>query len=115
MAKKFIGEITFTIGHYGDYDRQVGDWNFPRTQDICVILQAEKKQTFKMMDTFSVENLEKFVNEYKDGALKPYIKSEPLPIGNKKPVKVCQYSVSCVFVFFFIFLKAVICDLSNES
>lgn len=88
VAKKFIGEITFTIGHYGDYDRQVGDWNFPRTQDICVILQAEKKQTFKMMDTFSVENLEKFVNEYKDGALKPYIKSEPLPIGNKKPVKV---------------------------
>lgn len=66
-----------------------------------------------MMDTFSVENLEKFVNEYKDGALKPYIKSEPLPIGNKKPVKVYETSVSFIFTFTFFRKQIFVISVMN--
>ena len=37
----------------------------------------------------SVENLEKFVNDFLDGKVKPYLKSEPVPEDNDGPVKVC--------------------------
>lgn len=37
---------------------------------------------------FSVETFKVFLQEYFDGALKPYIKSEPIPESNDKPVKV---------------------------
>ena len=37
---------------------------------------------------FSVETFKVFLQEYFDGALKPYIKSEPVPESNDKPVKV---------------------------
>ena len=36
----------------------------------------------------SVENLEKFVNDFLDGKIKPYLKSEPIPEDNSGPVKV---------------------------
>lgn len=40
------------------------------------------------MVIFSVETFRVFLQEYFDGALKPYIKSEPIPESNDKPVKV---------------------------
>ena len=44
---------------------------------------------------FSVENFKVFLQEYFDGALKPYIKSEPVPESNDKPVKVTCESLLC--------------------
>lgn len=41
-----------------------------------------------MVYFFSVETFKAFLQEYFDGALKPYIKSEPIPESNVKPVKV---------------------------
>ena len=41
-----------------------------------------------MTEKFSVDALNNFVNEFKDGKLKPYIKSEPIPEDNDGPVKV---------------------------
>ena len=38
---------------------------------------------------FSVEAFEKFVKDFLDGKLKPYLKSEPVPEDNDGPVKVC--------------------------
>ena len=40
-------------------------------------------------DKFDVANLEKFVVEFKEEKLKPFIKSEPIPENNDGPVKVC--------------------------
>lgn len=37
---------------------------------------------------FSVDTFKAFLQEYFDGALKPYIKSEAVPESNDKPVKV---------------------------
>ena len=41
-----------------------------------------------MEDDFSVDALEKFVNDYKDGKLEPFLKSEDVPASQDKPVKV---------------------------
>lgn len=37
---------------------------------------------------YSVENLEKFVRDFQDDLLEPYIKSEAIPEDNTAPVKV---------------------------
>ena len=47
---------------------------------------------------FSVDNLEKFTNNFLDGKLKPYIKSEPVPESNDEPVKVSCLSFHLVFM-----------------
>jgi len=41
-----------------------------------------------MADEFSMDNLEKFVNDFLDGKVEPYLKSEPVPEDNDGPVKV---------------------------
>uniref|UniRef100_A0A1B6EZ91 protein disulfide-isomerase n=1 Tax=Cuerna arida TaxID=1464854 RepID=A0A1B6EZ91_9HEMI len=37
---------------------------------------------------YCVENFEKFLNDFKNGNLEPYLKSEPVPEDNSGPVKV---------------------------
>lgn len=37
---------------------------------------------------FRMDTLEAFVNDFLDGKLKPYLKSEPIPESNDEPVKV---------------------------
>ena len=37
---------------------------------------------------FSMDNLEKFINDFLDDKLEPYLKSEPVPASNDEPVKV---------------------------
>ena len=39
----------------------------------------------------SVDNLRAFVQQYLDGELEIYVKSEPIPEDNSGPVKVCTY------------------------
>lgn len=38
-----------------------------------------------------MDNLEKFVNDFLDGKLEPYLKSEPVPASNDEPVKVRSF------------------------
>lgn len=89
VAKKFIGDVTFAVAAKTDFKRQISDWGFDEAKDsVHVVVHNEKSQVFKMEDTFSVDNLEKFVNEFKSGNLKAYVKSEPTPETNDGPVKV---------------------------
>lgn len=70
----------------------MSDWGLPEGKDtIYAVGQDAKGQNFRMTDSFekfNVDNLEKFTNEFKDGSLKPYIKSEAIPESNDGPVKV---------------------------
>lgn len=70
----------------------MSDWGLPEGKDaIHAVGHDTKGQQFRMIDgyeKFSVDTLEKFTNEFKDGSLKPYIKSEPIPESNDGPVKV---------------------------
>ena len=42
----------------------------------------------------SMDNLEKFINDFLDGKIEPYLKSEPIPEDNDEYVKV-KYVVLC--------------------
>ncbi|XP_065060543.1 protein disulfide-isomerase A3-like [Rhopilema esculentum] len=90
IAKKFKGKpISFAIANKGEYTRQIDDWKLDQTQDVLVAAKNAQGEVFLLKDEpFSVANLEKFVNDFVDGKLKPYIKSEPIPENNDGPVKV---------------------------
>ena len=90
VAKKFIGEISFSIADKKEYSRAMDDWSFKDKDAVNVVARNEKGQIFRMTEKFAVDSLESFVNEFKDGKIKPYIKSEPVPEDNDGPVKVKQ-------------------------
>ena len=91
VAKKFAREINFAFGARSDYTKQLSDLGFDTVEtniDPNTVAFDTKGLKYKMTADFSVENLEKFTNEFKNKELKPYIKSEPLPVENNGPVKV---------------------------
>lgn len=88
IAKKFIAQINFAIAAKSDFSRQISDWGFKDDDEVKVAARNAKGEVFLMTDDFSVDNLEKFVNEFKDNKLEPYIKSEDIPENNDGPVKV---------------------------
>ena len=54
--------------------------------------------TILSFSSHSVDNLKAFVQQYLDGELEIYVKSEPIPEDNSGPVKVCVLfllGVSC--------------------
>merc|ERR1712034_303499 len=65
----------------------MGGW---KTEDdgVHAIAFDHARNTYKMTEKFSVENLETFATEFLAGKLKPYVKSEPVPESNDEPVKV---------------------------
>jgi len=88
VAKKFKGEINFGIAAKSDFDRQMNDYGFMDKDEVNAVALNSKGLVFKMADKFDVPNFEKFVNEFKNGDLKAYVKSEPIPENNDGPVKV---------------------------
>jgi len=88
VAKKLKGEITFAVAAKADYQAKMNDWAFNVDDESVHAIGFKNSQIFKMTDDFSVDNLEKFANDFKDGKLKPFIKSEPVPENNDGPVKV---------------------------
>ncbi|XP_062516317.1 protein disulfide-isomerase A3-like [Corticium candelabrum] len=53
---------------------------------VTVVDANDKK--YRMDGDFSVDNFRAFVQQYLDGGVEPYIKSEPIPETNDDPVKV---------------------------
>ncbi|KAJ7384503.1 Protein disulfide-isomerase A3 [Desmophyllum pertusum] len=56
--------------------------------DPVAAIKSDDGSKYVMKKDFSVDNFKAFLNEYFDGELKPYIKSEPVPENNDGPVKV---------------------------
>jgi len=89
VAKKFVDKVTFAVAAKQDFQRQIDDWGFSGTSDDMVVAATNgKKQVFLMQGKWSVDGMEKFVNEFLAGSIEPYIKSEPVPENNDGPVKV---------------------------
>merc|ERR1711953_153266 len=88
VAKKFP-EVTFAIAAKSDYNNKMTDWGWKADDDgVHAVAFDAKKNTYKMTEKFSADNLQQFVTEFASGSLKPYIKSEPIPEDNTGPVKV---------------------------
>jgi len=91
VAKKFVGKMTFAVASKQDFAGQLQEMDISvDSEDLNVVIFNEKGQKFRMdpKTTFSMEVLEKFVQDYLDGKLEPYLKSEDVPADNSGPVKV---------------------------
>ena len=58
--------------------------------------------TILSFSSHSVDNLKAFVQQYLDGELEIYVKSEPIPEDNSGPVKVCMYTYN-IFIECFVY------------
>ncbi|XP_050423081.1 protein disulfide-isomerase A3 [Adelges cooleyi] len=89
VAKSVKG-VTFAINNKDDFQHEINEYGLDFVSDNKPIVLARSldNKKFIMKDEFSVENLEKFVKDFQNGDLEPYIKSEPIPEDNSTPVKV---------------------------
>jgi len=89
VAKKLKDQVTFAIAAKDDYKNKINDWGWESDDDgVHAMAFNAKKMSYKMGEKFSVDNLETFAKEFLDDKLEPYMKSEPIPDANDKPVKV---------------------------
>ncbi len=73
----------------------------PLTKDL--VLSSKKNQSFFVCSRDG-KALEKFLQDYFDGNLKRYLKSEPIPENNDGPVKVCQAILFLYIFYLFIYI-----------
>jgi protein disulfide-isomerase A3 len=89
VAKEWEGKINFAVSAKDDFQHELNEYGYDYVGDKPLILaRDEKNQKFIMKDEFSVENLQSFVHDLEEGALEPYVKSEPIPEKNDGPVVV---------------------------
>ncbi|XP_075414890.1 protein disulfide-isomerase A4 isoform X2 [Tenrec ecaudatus] len=89
VAKDFP-EYTFALADEEDYAAEVKDLGLGESgEDINAAVLDEGGRRFAMEPTeFDADALREFVMDFKEGKLKPVIKSQPVPRNNKGPVKV---------------------------
>ena len=88
-AKEFKDRLTFAVSDRSSLSHEMGALGFEHTpKDVVVGLYDAKGQKYAMEQDFSVDNLKAFAQEFLDGGLEPYLKSEPVPKDNTGPVKV---------------------------
>ncbi|EDS42910.1 disulfide isomerase [Culex quinquefasciatus] len=89
VAKEFVGRVNFAVSAKDDYQHELNEYGYDYVGDKPLVLARDaKNQKFIMKDEFSVENLQTFAGELEEGALEPYVKSEPIPESNDAPVKI---------------------------
>ena len=88
MAKAFLDEgMAFAIASGADFGHELGALGLDgMEQPVAGIYDSKGK--YALQEDFSVDNLKQFVQQYYDGALEVYVKSEPVPEDNDGPVKV---------------------------
>ncbi|KAL3865494.1 hypothetical protein ACJMK2_042879 [Sinanodonta woodiana] len=83
-------EVYFAISNSKDMSYELGEFGLNDVSGDKPVVAARDTSDRKyiMPGEFSIENLEKFVNDLLDDKLEPYLKSEPVPSPNDEPVKV---------------------------
>ncbi|KAE9531198.1 hypothetical protein AGLY_010404 [Aphis glycines] len=87
---KSVKDVTLAINNKDDFQHEINEYGLEFVSDDKPIVLARSLDNKKyiMKDEFSVDNLEKFVKNFQNGNLEPYIKSEAVPEDNTTPVKV---------------------------
>jgi len=88
VAKDFIDGVTFAVSSSEEYAHELEQLGLAREEEVVAGLFDKQGKKYSMADKFSVDNLRKFVQQFVDGELEPYIKSEPVPENNDGPVTV---------------------------
>uniref|UniRef100_F6RJT0 Protein disulfide-isomerase n=1 Tax=Bos taurus TaxID=9913 RepID=F6RJT0_BOVIN len=100
VAKKFLDagkKLHFAVASRKTFSHELSDFGLESTTgEIPVVaVRTAKGEKFVMQEEFSRDGkaLERFLEDYFDGNLKRYLKSEPIPESNDGPVK----RIFCVF------------------
>nr|ACO10726.1 disulfide-isomerase A3 precursor [Caligus rogercresseyi] len=86
-------DLNFAVSNKEDFISELNEFGMdtPSTPDQkapLVTFRSAKNEKFIMTEAFSMDALSKFLSDYKDGSLEPYMKSEALPDNSKNAVKV---------------------------
>lgn len=95
VAKSFLDQgkkLNFAVANKGEFRSDVSEFGLDdRSSDLpLVAIRTSKGDKYVMTEEFSADGkaLERFLQDYFDGKLKRYLKSEPIPENNDGPVKV---------------------------
>lgn len=93
VAQEFKRKITFAISNKEDFVPEIKEYGLEKAYDKSTTLplvaaQGNYGEKYHMRDEFSVENLKQFTKDLLKGKLKNYMKSEPVPLHQHKPVKI---------------------------
>ncbi len=85
MAQNYK-DLTFAISNAQQFAGELEEYGLeaPRDRDSAPVVGARDRdgKKFVLKEKFSVETLEKFVNDFKDGKLEAFLKSEEVPTDN---------------------------------
>ncbi|XP_067832017.1 protein disulfide-isomerase A3-like [Heptranchias perlo] len=95
IAKKFVEagkKLSFAIANHRDFAYEVSEFGLDKVSgEVPVVaIKTVKGEKYVMHEEFTRDGkaFERFLHDYFDGRLKPYLKSEPVPEKNDGPVKV---------------------------
>jgi len=90
VAKTLFEKVHFVVVNKKGNEQELQEFGHGSVaKDAAAVgIISSSGQKYKMTDSFSVENLQSFVNKFLDGSLKAYIKSDPIPAENDGPVTV---------------------------
>ncbi|KAK3096713.1 hypothetical protein FSP39_002612 [Pinctada imbricata] len=92
VAKKLkdSGKKFYTaVSNIKDFSYELGEFGLGDAKGDKPIITArdEADRKYVMTDEFTMDNLEKFINDFLDGKVEPYLKSEPVPDNEGEAVK----------------------------
>uniref|UniRef100_A0A170Z0I6 Protein disulfide-isomerase n=1 Tax=Triatoma infestans TaxID=30076 RepID=A0A170Z0I6_TRIIF len=90
VAKDYANDFTFAVSSKDDFQHELNEfgYDYVPSEKPIVFARSKDNKKFVMAEEFSVENFENFIKKLKAGEIEPYLKSEPVPESNDKPVKV---------------------------
>jgi len=80
VAKSFT-DFNFAVSNKNDFQQELNEFGLEYIGDDKprVAVRASSGSKYVMTEAFSIENLQKFLEDVKEGKLEAYMKSEPLP------------------------------------
>lgn len=91
IAKGFAGQgLTFAVSQHNDFQHELEEYGsgFVSGDKPVICARDAQNKKFVMAGEFSMEALQKFVDDFTAGDLEPYLKSEAIPASNDGPVTV---------------------------
>ncbi|KAI3644896.1 hypothetical protein MP228_011060 [Amoeboaphelidium protococcarum] len=90
LAKKYRGKVNFVFIDAKQFGGHASNLNLKEQWPAFAIQEPEEntKYPFDQEKDLTADNLNKFVDDFVAGNLKPSIKSAPIPESNDEPVKV---------------------------
>jgi len=88
VAQSFRDDFNFAVSNKDDFQQELNEFGLEYIGDDKprVTVRDASGSKFVLKEEFSIENLEKFLNDVKGGKLEAYMKSEPIP-DNSAPLK----------------------------